>query len=126
MKAETEAWLASAESDAAAARLLLTNGFYGQSVFFTHLSVEKTLKALILERLGVGVPPRTHNLSRLIESMVESPPEWLATFLDKLSPESAQARYALPPDNAVYTSDLATTLFNDAEEATQWLRQNLT
>ena len=122
---ETEAWLASAESDASAARILLTNGFYSQAVFYTHLSVEKALKALVLERLDLVPPPHTHNLVALLSLAVDARPDWVHDFLATLSPESVQPRYAMPPDDDVYTAEVASVLLDGAGEATQWLRQHL-
>jgi HEPN domain-containing protein len=126
VRKETEAWLASAESDAGAARLLLANGFYAQAVFFTHLWVEKTLKAGVIEHLNLGRPPVTHNLVSLIETIVPDPPEWLFDFLVRLSPESTGTRYTLSPENEVYTIELAESLLGSANEAIQWLQQQLT
>jgi HEPN domain-containing protein len=126
VRKETEAWLASAESDAGAARLLLANGFYSQSIFYTHLSVEKVLKALVMEHLNQERPPVTHNLVSLIEAIVPNPPERLYDFLVRLSPESTGTRYTVYPESDVYTIELAQSLLDGAAETTQWLRQQLT
>jgi HEPN domain-containing protein len=125
VREETEAWLASGEPDAGAARVLLDGGFYSQAVFYTHLSVEKMLKALVLERHNLDRPPLTHNLA-LLESAVDSCPDSVFEFLATLSPESTLTRYTLSPDDEVYTAELARLLLDGADETTRWLRQLLT
>ena len=126
MKEQTAAWLASAEQDALAARLLAANAFYSQSVFFTHLSVEKTIKALIAEEASAGEVSHTHNLARLLRQTVHTGPPWLLPFLVRLSVESTDSRYTLPPETTRYTSEVARRLLEESEEARRWLKQQLT
>lgn len=59
-------WRRSAREDWAAARDLVETGKTRHGLFFAHLALEKALKAQICVRSS-GVPPRTHNLVRLIE-----------------------------------------------------------
>jgi HEPN domain-containing protein len=125
VKRETEAWLASAERDAAAARLLAVNGFCGQAVFYTHLWVEKTLKALVVEHSPMNRARWTHDLVTLLYAAGHSEATWMVPFLVRLSNESIASRYTLPPDSSRYTADYAGELLEGAEEATGWLKQQL-
>jgi HEPN domain-containing protein len=125
VKRETAAWLASAEQDAAAARLLSANGFYSQAVFYTHLWMEKVLKALVVERSPTNRARWTHDLIALLHAAGHPGATWMLPLLVRLSVESVDSRYTLPPDSARYTFEVARELLEGAEEAAGWLRQQL-
>ena len=57
-----EYWKLSAADDLEAIDFLLNGKKYVQSLFFTHLSLEKILKALWVQNNENNIPPKTHNL----------------------------------------------------------------
>ena len=57
-------WITEAEEALTVADHLLEKGDYSYALFFGHLSVEKLLKAIYVERQKKHAPP-LHNLSRL-------------------------------------------------------------
>jgi HEPN domain-containing protein len=65
MRPETEAWVEDAEYDLQSAKAMLDCGRYFFVVFMCHLTIEKLLKSIIVERQGLE-PPRIHNLIGLI------------------------------------------------------------
>jgi len=65
MRPETEAWVEDAEYDLQSAKVMLDSGRYFFVVFMCHLTIEKLLKSVIVERQGLE-PPRMHNLFGLI------------------------------------------------------------
>jgi len=64
MRKSTQAWLAEANDDLESASILFRHGRYRATCFHSQQCVEKTLKALILER-GKR-PPRTHDIVDLL------------------------------------------------------------
>jgi HEPN domain-containing protein len=61
-------WRDSANEDWAVARQLVDNSRIRHGLFFAHLTLEKTLKALICKH-SQDLAPRIHNLSRLSEKI---------------------------------------------------------
>lgn len=66
MPIEAAEWLAQAKYDLDTAESLYHAGRYIYTIFMCHLAVEKTLKALVVEKTG-KIPPKTHNLIQLIK-----------------------------------------------------------
>ncbi len=64
MRPETKLWTEDAEYDLVSAKAMLDSGRLFFVVFMCHLTIEKLLKAAIVEREGVE-PPRVHNLVAL-------------------------------------------------------------
>lgn len=61
-------WQSTAEDDIGAIEVLLKGKKYVQTLFFTHLALEKILKAHWVKHNEGNVPPRTHNLIVLYEN----------------------------------------------------------
>ena len=59
-------WLKSAEDDWEVSQHLFENGDYSYSLFFGHLTIEKILKAIYVDRFNDN-PPYTHRLIYLAE-----------------------------------------------------------
>ena len=66
MPATHEEWLNQAEYDMDTARFMFEGGRGFYAVFMCHLSIEKALKGLYQSR-RMEMPPRTHNLTRLLD-----------------------------------------------------------
>ena len=61
-------WFLQADYDYDTAMSLFSSSRYIYAIFICHLSLEKALKAIYIERLA-KLPPKTHNLIYLIDTM---------------------------------------------------------
>ncbi len=95
MKEETQEWIDMAQEDLVAAEVLFESDLRPQTVFYSHLAVEKMLKAHWVEQHEEGFPPRTHDLMELLGMVKLDLSSW-RPFLAKLSPEAVASRYAKP------------------------------
>jgi HEPN domain-containing protein len=124
MKPETERWVEVAESDLRAARAVLDEGLYQQTVFYCQQSIEKLLKAIWTERHGSGTHPRTHNLVKLADKLQLQPPHQWRTLLIDLTDQIFPSRY--PEAGWRYSREVAEEYYNMTQEFLPWLRQQLT
>ena len=65
MKPETTVWVEDAEYDLQSAKVMLDSGRYFFVVFMCHLTIEKLLKSVIVERQGIVVNPEGVLAARL-------------------------------------------------------------
>lgn len=91
MQSAMNNWIASADYDLKTAANLFKSRRYIYVVFLCHLSLEKTLKAIVCRRRN-EMPPHTHNLNRLIELAGISVDAAHQEFINKISLQS------VPPD----------------------------
>src|SRR4051794_38837535 len=123
MRDETSTWLSMADEDWAAARVLLDAGLRRSTVFHVHLTVEKTLKALVWEATGAQ-PPKIHHLMILARLAGLDLPPLVDGFLGTLNREGIEARYAQTP--APYPIEFCERMMTTAGEVLPWLRQRVT
>ena len=102
-----EYWKLSATDDLEAIDFLLNGKKYVQSLFFTHLSLEKILKALWVKNNENNIPPKTHNLYFLYQECGELLDEDDTDFLQKLNTFQIEGRY---PD---YITNLYKTTYEN-------------
>ena len=117
----SERWQAQAEYDLSVAELLYRQSVYRYCVFFCHLSLEKQLKAMFIERSGIQNPSRTHDLIDLAgDAGIDLPAEYY-DFMLELSKQSVAARY---PEDSVYRYDeeLAASTLSQVREVQEWLK----
>ncbi len=62
-----EYWKATASEDWETVQTLFNNNHYLHCLFFAHLTIEKLLKANWVRCSKENIPPRTHNLIKLIQ-----------------------------------------------------------
>ena len=123
MAKEYEEWLRQADYDINTAEFMFGGGRYFYAVFMCHLSIEKALKGVYLERLK-EVPPKVHNLIYLLNKAGIKPPEIIGRFLVKLNEASVVTRY---PDNIEklqrdYTKDVVRDIVSKSKEALEWIK----
>ena len=85
-------WLASSEDDWKVANHLFEKGDYSYSLFFGHLTIEKILKAIYVNKLG-EIPPYTHRLVYLAEKVSLSLSESQLELLETITDFNMEARY---------------------------------
>ena len=121
-------WLNSAFHDLQTADSLFNTEKYDWCLFVGHLVLEKSLKALFVDRNDNNNPPKMHNLVRLAELCnLELTPEQMV-FLDRVNDFNIQTRY---PDYKfdfykICTSDFTEKNLNSIKEYYAWLKSLLT
>lgn len=109
------------------AKDLLKCGRYIYAVFMCHLSIEKMLKAAVVEFAGEDPPPRIHSLKRLAEVAGLTPTDEQLEFLVELTLQQQRTRY--PEDIAalgqIYTRAYAERTVNQTEEFQKWLEPKI-
>lgn len=123
MSRTVEEWIKQAYYDMDTAEFMLGGGRYFYAVFMCHLSLEKALKGLYLERLKKE-PPKTHNLVYLLNSADIKVPEDKGKFIVKLNEASIATRY---PENLEtlqrdYTESVVRDIIVNAREVLQWIK----
>jgi HEPN domain-containing protein len=91
-KEKVKYWLDSAEDDWKVAKHLFEKGDYSYSLFFGHLAIEKSLKAVYVERLNDN-PPFTHRLVSLAEKASLKLSEEKLRLLETVTDFNMEARY---------------------------------
>ena len=126
MKKEVKNWLDSAEYDLETAEYMFETGRYIYTIFMSHLTLEKVLKAKVQEARG-KTPPKAHNLRYLVGLSGLEPPEEMFNFLSKLSDVSIPTRY--PEDfealQKTYTRKVASNYLLKTREVFQWIRKSI-
>lgn len=92
MRPDTKNWLKSATYDFETAQHMLSTGRYIYVVFFCHLIIEKTLKALVTEVRGKP-SPRSHDLIYLAKRAGLTFEPYFYEFISKLKNASIPTRY---------------------------------
>jgi HEPN domain-containing protein len=121
-------WLEGAAHDLDAAESLLAAGKYDWCLFLGHLVLEKTLKAILVQKESEKIPPKTHNLVKLAEKVSLELSDDQKIFLDEVNDFNLEIRY---PDykKAFYlhcSIEYTTERFNKIKEIYQWLRSRIT
>jgi HEPN domain-containing protein len=91
-KEKVKYWLESAEDDWRVAKHLFEKGDYSYSLFFGHLTIEKILKAVYVDRLNDN-PPFTHRLVYLAEKASLGLTEGKLRLLEAVTDFNLEARY---------------------------------
>lgn len=112
-------WRDSANEDWAVARQLVDNSRIRHGLFFAHLTLEKTLKALICKH-SQDLAPRIHNLSRLSEKIGITLETEHADILAEMNAFHIEGRYPESLTTAP-TKEEALIYVAKAEKVYQWL-----
>lgn len=120
---QVDYWRTGGDEDFAAAESLLEKGHLRHCLFFAHLAVEKMLKAHVTRRTR-EVPPRIHNLVRLVEMAGLSPGSEQEKFLRSFDMYQMEGRY---PDSTqvLMDSKSARDKLAAAGEMLKWLKAQL-
>lgn len=115
-------WLESAKDDWRVAQHLFEKGDYSYALFFGHLTIEKILKAIYVDRVG-GVPPYTHRLVHLLEKAHISVSEDQLELLEIITDFNLEARY--PDEKFAFkkkcTLDFTQGYLKKIQEIKEWL-----
>ena len=126
MDASVAYWVYLAQRDMQSANALLIAGDTANALMLCQQALEKGLKAIIQSQ-SLDLPPRTHNLPRLLDlaGLMQLVPEAMVETLVEVDPYIIEGRYPVttipePPDPA-----MAADLLRRAQEALQWLLARL-
>lgn len=116
-------WLDGSGEDISTAQILIEKERFLHGLFFCHLAMEKSLKALYV-KIKDEFAPKTHNLLYLCELCGIGLTEEQITFYAILMKYQITGRY---PDNTALTPDGATVMkyYNKVKEEIQWLMLKL-
>jgi len=115
-------WLESAEDDWKVSNHLFEKGDYPYSLFFGHLTIEKILKAIYVDRLNES-PPYTHCLVFLAEKISLNLTMEQLELLETITDFNMEARY--PDEKFSFkkrcTKDFSEKYLNDIQVFREWL-----
>ena len=103
-----EFWIAQANDDWNAVQTLFTGKNYLQSLFFSHLVIEKLCKSLWIKHHIENVPPRTHNLITLLSATPVKLADEQSEFLLTLNRFQLEGRY---PDYMTKMHNICNEMF---------------
>ncbi len=123
MKSNKE-WLKQANYDLDTAEAMLKTGRLLYAVFMCHLAVEKTLKALWVEKIS-ETPGKTHDLIFLAEKLNLHLPAEFDDFLEELNDVSVPTRYPDELDRVLreFTAEKTQAIFKRTQEFIRWLKK---
>lgn len=117
-------WIDSADHDFDTSITLFEAGKYDWSLFVGHLVLEKLLKAIYVQNNDNKIPPKLHNLVRLVEISKIDIDEEKKIILDKINDFNIEVRY---PEykNEFYklcTKEFAEENLNKIKELYKWIK----
>ncbi len=119
-------WLESSKDDWTVANHLLEKEDYPYSLFFRHLTIEKILKAIYVNKIG-EIPPFTHRLIYLTEKVSLNLTDEQLGLLEIITRFNMEARY--PDDKFLFkkkcTKDFAEEYLIKIKEIKEWLLQKI-
>ena len=123
LSTDPEEWIEQAEHDLKAAEFLSKSGYRYYAIFLCHLSVEKALKGLYFKTLKI-IPPKTHNLSFLIDRIGISPPDNILRSILTLNEAHIATRY---PDEfktmqRIYSKNKVEGIISISKETIKWIK----
>lgn len=126
MKPETQLWLDDAEYDLESAWTMLEGGRYFFVAFMCHLTIEKLLKAVIVERHGIE-PPRIHGLISLAQRGGTAFPAEHQQIVNELDDMGVVTRYPAGRRAiaGILTPQRTTSIYERTVKFSNWLRQEL-
>jgi len=124
-RSTTSNWIKSSNYDIKTAEHMLKTGRYIYVLFMCHLSVEKMLKASYEAALD-RVPPKTHNLINLANSINLQIPEQHLKLIESLNGLSIVTRYPEDIDGLVkaFRKSRVENYLLRTKEFLKWLKQD--
>lgn len=121
---DKDEWFKQADYDMDTAEFIFSGERYFYSVFLCHLSIEKALKGLYIQKFK-DAPPKTHNLLYILEFIDLELPEYMYDFVFTLNRVSVLTRY---PDNLQkmledYNKEKTNEILGKSKELLRWLKE---
>ena len=119
-------WVESANDDWNVAQHLFEKGDYPYALFFGHLTIEKILKGIYVDKFNEN-PPYTHRLVYLAEKIGIDLTEDQLELLETITDFNLEARY--PDERFSFkkkcTQEFTQTYLHKIEEMRKWLSQKI-
>lgn len=124
MTGDSLEWFRQAQYDLGTAESLFGSGRYPPVLFFCHLSLEKALKALYIEKFN-EMPEKTHSLVLLVELLDLEPPQHLIDSLIVINRLGITGRYPHNLEKMLeqYTKVQTRKILDETTEILAWLMQ---
>jgi HEPN domain-containing protein len=124
MNEKPNQWLKQADYDINTAEFMCNGGRFFYAVFMCHLSVEKALKGLYLQKTD-QLPPKTHNLVYLLNQTGIKPKDEIGRFIAKLNEANIATRYPEDIDKLQkdYTATVAKDILEKTKELLEWIKK---
>ncbi len=121
---DKDEWFLQADYDMDTAEFMFSGERYFYSVFMCHLSIEKALKGIYIQKFREA-PPKTHNLLYLLEFINLELPEDMYDFVFTLNRVSVLTRY---PDDLNkmledYNKEKTKEIVGRSKELLRWLKK---
>ena len=122
-----EFWIEQAEDDWKAVFSLFNGRNYLQSLFFSHLVIEKLCKSLWIKYNSENVPPRSHNLIHLLSATPIILTDDQNEFLLKLNRFQLEGRYPeyISSLHRICNEQFAKSTIDTTNELRLWLLKKL-
>lgn len=117
-------WVDGAKEDWEVSGKLLDMDNIRHGLFFLHLTIEKTLKAVYTKRLG-QVPPKLHNLAKLAKMAGITLEEAMLETLLVVNTFNIEGRYPEGDSSTLPDKLEARKMRKETEELYQWLKSQL-
>lgn len=119
-------WVQSAKEDLEVAKELGASKRYAYCLFFCQLSLEKILKAVIVN-ITDDAPPITHDLVKLAANAHLSPNQQQEVHLREITTFNIEARYDIHKDRLYkkVTPDFTNAYLSIAEEFFLWIQNKI-
>ena len=123
IKKQIDYWTQSADADIDTAEILIKKRKYRHGLFFCHLAIEKIVKAHVVKATE-QIPPKSHNLFRLLEKAGIEVENEKVEFLGILMKYQLEGRY---PDYNPQTPDKKKVkeYLKQTRETLSWLKKRL-
>lgn len=120
-------WVAQAEDDWEAVNILFKGKKYLQSLFFTHLVIEKLAKALWIKYNESNVPPKTHNVLYIMSQTPVKLDEKTNEFILNLNRFQIEGRYQeyLNQLSKICNEEFTNAVIIQAKELKTWLIEKM-
>ncbi len=124
MTPESVEWFRQAQYDLGTAESLVSVGRYPPAIFFCHLSLEKALKALYIEKYNEN-PEKTHSLIYLVELVELEPPQSYLDSLFVINRIGVTGRYPNNIEKVIeqYSKTKTEKILSETKEILAWLIQ---
>jgi HEPN domain-containing protein len=124
MPVDSGEWFRQAQYDLDTAESLIASGRYPPAIFFSHLALEKALKAHYTEKFN-DAPEKTHNLVYLVELLDLELPQPYLDSLFVINRTGVTGRYPHNLEKVLeqYTKEKTQKILSDAREILTWLMQ---
>lgn len=120
-------WIKGAEEDLDTAEFLIAGRRWLYGLFLCHLAIEKLCKAIWIKNKTENIPPKTHNLLRLLAEAGLTYSDGILDTLNKLNEYQIEGRYPgeLTVLNSSTSGEIAMELLEKTKQVKEWLLNNL-